>query len=82
MGEAWHRQLVKGSGCGWQWLVLVVDGAQDGARAKDRAVAQGMIFGSKTHHLLVTKLHFDHTHHHQNAQSNSSSHINSSCVLS
>ena len=62
MGEAWHRQLVRGSGCGWQWAVLVVDGAQGGARAKDRAVARGVIFGSKAHHLLVTKLCLDHPH--------------------
>ena len=47
MGEALHRQLVRGCGCGWQWAVLVVDGAQDGARARNRAVARGVVFGSK-----------------------------------
>ena len=68
LGEAWHRQLVRGSCCGWQWAVLVVNGAQNVAmvcRAKDRAVAWDMIFSSKTHHLLVTKLCLNHTHCHQ-----------------
>ena len=37
-------QLVRGSGFGWQWTTLVVDGAQDMAKPKDGAVAQGVIF--------------------------------------
>ena len=56
---AWHRQLVRGSGFGWWWAALVADGARDGA------VARGLIFDSKTHHLLVTKLRSDHPHRHQ-----------------
>ena len=45
MGGTWCR---RGSGFGWWQVVLVVDGARDGARAKDGAVARGMIFDSNS----------------------------------
>ena len=41
----------------------------------------GVKFSTQTPHLLVTKHRIDHPHHHQNAQSNSSSHKMSSCDL-
>ena len=37
-----------GSGFGWLRAALILYGARDGARAKDGAVAQGMIFDTNS----------------------------------
>ena len=54
--------------------MLVVDQARDRARAKDGAVAQGVIFNSNSS-LACNKASLNYPHWHQiNAQSNSSLH--------
>ena len=67
------RGLVQArSGFGWQQVVLVVDRARDRTRAKEGAVAQGVIFDSNSS-LACNKTSFRSSSLSPNAQSNSSS---------
>ena len=76
--------LVRGSGLWWAELVLDEARHLKQSQTKDGAVARGVIFDSNTAlacKQVRCKLHLDHPHHHQNAQSNRSSHKKSSCDL-